>query len=203
MSKNEQEEIMTPTFRVSFPTILKPGQNDRGEDVYGVTMLFDHPDDLKPLKKLALKAAKEKWGDKYKKIRNFKWPFKCAGSLADFEGDPDSSDIDLDKYPNFENKVWCDANTKFAPGLVDQKRQPILDEDGFYAGCYGRAIISAYAYEHKEGGKGVTLMLTAIQKVKDGEKFGGRPDAGSLFDEVEMEEGDLSEFEEEDELGDI
>ena len=48
-----------------------------------------------------------------------------------------------------------------------------------------------------DGNKGVTLFLNNVQKVRDGDRLAGRPDAEDDFDAVEGEDG-----EEEDDLDD-
>ena len=58
--------------------------------------------------------------------------------------------------------------------ISDERGAP----EGFYAGCYARAAITAFGYDRK-GNKGVSFSLMHIQKVKDGEPFGadrGKPD---------------------------
>lgn len=175
----QEGEILTNKFQVSFPKIFKPNVNERGEDVYSLTCVFDNEEDLKSVKKIAIEAAKAKFGDKMddpKFKKKFKWPFKTE------------DDIDTEKFPNFEGKFYFDAKTKYSPNLVDQKRQEIIDEDDFYAGCYARAVVTAYGYDTGSN-RGVAIGLQAIQKMADGEKLGGgKRNAEDLFEAVEVEE---------------
>jgi hypothetical protein len=66
-----------------------------------------------------------------------------------------------------------------------------LNERDFYAGCFARAEIIAYAYD-QAGNKGIGLSLQNVQKLRDGDRLGGRKDAADVFDAV----GDASDSEE-------
>lgn len=166
-------KVITEKFQVSFPNVFQPNSESGN---YSLTMLFDNKEAVKNLEELAKNTAQEKWGDKVTK-KQLQWPIK------------DGNEKDLEKYPNFENKVFANAKSKFQCGLVDQNRNDILDESEFYAGCFARASISAYAWEYK-GKKGVSFNLNNVQKLADGERIGGRVDASSEFDAVETNDSD-------------
>jgi hypothetical protein len=76
------------------------------------------------------------------------------------------------------------VSTKQKPGVVDEKVQPIVEEGEIYGGCYVRASLSVYAYD-QSGNKGVSFGLRNIQKVGDGEAFGGRTRAEDDFTPVD------------------
>lgn len=176
----EAKKCVTPEFRVSFPAVFEPklfeGQK---EAKYSVTMLFDKKTDLTALKKIARAAGTEKWGADQKK-----WPkFRYA---AFRDGDAEKPDT-----VGYENTIFCTAKSKVQPGLVDGRRQAILSQQDFYAGCYARAEIIAYAYD-QAGNKGIGFALQNIQKLRDGERLSGRKEAADVFDEV----ADASESEE-------
>ena len=170
--------VMTPEFRVSFPAVFKPRvpQNDDGSPgtpKYGVTMLFAKDADLSKLKAAAQEAVKEKWGDKPPK--NLRSPFR------------DQGDRELEGY--VEGCVFINASSLQKPGLVDRQRQDIIDETEFYAGCYARATVRAFAYE-KKGNKGVAFGLNNVQKLRDGDPLGGRTRAQDDFaDDLPPDEG--------------
>jgi len=173
-----KEKITTPKFRVSFPAIFTP-QEYNGKKKYAVTMCFDKETDISAMKKLVRDCAVEKWG---KMPKPFKSPFR--------DGDEEK---DTEKYPSFKNTIFVSASTQFAVGLVDQKRQPIIDESDFYAGCYARASVEVYPWEF-QGKKGVSFNLKNVQKMADGENLGGRSDAADDFDEIEEVEVSDEEF---------
>jgi hypothetical protein len=162
------KKVTTPEFRVSFPAVFKPKAFEQQEAKYSIVMLFDKRVDLKDLKRAALNAAIEKWGPKegWPKIR---LPFKNGDEKQDLQG-----------YPG---TIVVNASSKQRPGVVDKAVQPILDESQFYAGCYARATLIAFAYD-KAGNRGIGFALQNIQKLRDGEPFSGRKKAEEEFDAV-------------------
>ena len=161
------EKVLTPEFRVSFPAVFVPrSPMDGAEPKYSVVMLFPKNADLSGLKKIAKAAITEKWGDKPpKELRN---PFR-DGDTKELEG--------------YAGMIFITASSKNKPGLVDASRQPIISADEFYAGCYARATVNAYAY-NKNGNAGVSFGLQNIQKLRDGEPFSGRTKPEDDFDAV-------------------
>lgn len=165
------ENVMTPKFRVSFPDVFKPGRaDDGGQSKYGVTMLFEKGADLSALKAEAQRAGIDKWGpDVTKWPKGWKSPFKNQG------------DKDYDGY--VDGAICITAKSKQKPGLVNARNEDIIDESDFYAGCYARATVRAFAYENKM--KGIAFGLQNIQKLADGEPFSGRVKAQEDFEPVE------------------
>lgn len=172
----ERERILTGEFKVIFPNVLTPKENDRGDEVYSLTMLFGDAEnnaELKRLKNYCIKFAKENMSpDELKKLRSkglFKMPFK------------DGNEKDTEKYPYYENAALCEAKSRFRPAIIDKKGRELITEDDFYAGCVARAQVSAYIWSYKNK-KGVGLNIDAVLKVSDGEKLGGSaPSANDIF----------------------
>jgi len=176
------EILLTGTFRVSFPNVFKPTKNSRDEDVYDLAMLFPKGSKaVDELMRIAKDAAKEKW-PKLEKHPNAKSPKKWFPGLRC----PlrDGADKAYDGYG--EDIVFARASTKKRPPVVSQKNVPLDSTDDFYAGCYARAFVNAWCYD-RDGNKGVAFGLSAIQKVRDGESFGGMdvPE----FEEIETDDG--------------
>lgn len=164
--------IMTPEFRVSFPNVFEAKSIDGGEAKYSIAMLFSSDTDINALKKEAMAAAVEMFGDDAKdmvKKGKIRWPFR-SGAEKDHLGGYD------------ENTIFVSASSKQRPGIVDGQMQPCLPED-FYPGCYARAKIRAFAYDVK-GNKGVSFGLGNIQKLRDGEPLGSRRRPEDDFDPV-------------------
>lgn len=176
----ERKKVVTPIFRVSFPNVFTPSSYDGGPPKYGVSMLFTPAQftdaDKKAweaMKALANEVSQEAFKKKLNDLpANFKRPFRKG---EEKEG--------LDGYG--PGVIFVNATSKMKPGLVDRNKQDILNQEDFYAGCYARATVVAFAYDNK--GKGVAFGLNNLQKVKDGESFSGRVDASEDF------EDDLSE----------
>lgn len=180
--KTKQNLIITPVFRVSYPAVFAPRRNDLAKrDEFTITMLFDKKTakvDLVGLKALCKEVAEEKWG--VGKIpATLKSPFR---------------DGDLEKPDNlsFKGVIFVKAWSKYMPGLIDGKRQPIINQDEFYGGCYAKAQLNAFAYD-QGGNKGISFGLLHVQKVRDGEAFGNRTRAEDAFSPIEDEESTAEE----------
>lgn len=176
------KKVLTPEFRVSFPQVYEPKSFNGSKEKYSVVMLFDKSKaDLTALKKAVTAAALERWGSKEKWPKGLKMPFKDGDEKSHLAG--------------YEGMTVVTASSLQAPDVVGGRKGPdgrfpkITEASGdFYAGCYARATLIAFAYP-KEGVKGispgVSFSLQNIQKLRDGEQFSGRQEAESEFDEVE------------------
>lgn len=179
MDKNEAMKLkkcITPPFRVSFPAVFKPKSFQNQEPKFSVVMLFDKKTDLSKLRSATMVAITEKWGaDKAKWPKNMRSPFRDGDERRDVEG--------------YTDTIFVTATSKKKPGVVDASGKIPLEEatNDFYAGCYARASIIAFAY----GGPGtpytagVSFSLQNLQKLRDGTPFSGRKDATEEFDAVE------------------
>jgi len=175
--------IITPYFRVSYPNIFKPKKNElSGKEEFTIVALFPAGSDLSALKKAAQDAIVAKWGaDKAKWPANIRTPFRDQSEKA--------KNVDGKQIlpPGHEaGAIFMNLKSSQRPGVVDQSRQPIIDESTFYAGCYARASVNAYAYDTK-GNRGVSFGLGNIQKVKDGEPLGNRASPEQEFSPIESE----------------
>lgn len=183
--QNEKMDIklkkcITPKFRVSFPQVFKP-KSFRGQEAkYSVVMLFDKSTDLTPLETACDNAIIEMYGDVDSVPKNFRRPFRKGSERED--------------TPGYENTIFVTANSKTQPGLIDRDKQPILNEQDFYAGCYARAELIAFCYDQM-GNTGVSFSLQNIQKWADGAKFSGKRDAEDVFDSIEDGEDEESSYE--------
>jgi hypothetical protein len=159
--------IMTPMFRVSYPTVFKAKKNDMsGEFEYSVVALFPKGTDLNALRKAAQEAVIEKWGNnKAKWPENLRSPFRDQSEKGKF-----NEELGKKVLPpgHEEGGVFMNLKSKQRPGVVDGQLQDIIDETQFYAGCFARATIRPYAYSNK-GNNGVAFGLQNLQKMKDGD----------------------------------
>lgn len=178
--KTVGDKVITPVFRVAFANVHKPRGMEHedgtvGEPKYSIVMIFDKEEDLSAMKRLVKKAAVDRWGTNLP--RNMRQPFRDGS--------------EKDETPGFSDDVtFATASTFYKPGLVDKNRDVILDEEEFYSGCFARASVTAYTYD-KKGNKGVAFGLHNLQKVRDGERLGGRGPAEDDFDSVgEDDEGE-------------
>lgn len=184
--KIEDKKCLTPEFRVSFPSMFEAKAFGDGKPSFGLTMLFEKNADLTKLKTVIKNAAVEKWGEakagqmieKYRKIPKC-WPFKDGNLKEDLMG--------------YKGTIYIPAKSKDKPGLVNGKREAILDPSEFYAGCYARATVIAYVYDN-DFGIGFGFSLQNVQKTKDGKPFSGRKNAEDEFDEVEDSSDDADSY---------
>jgi hypothetical protein len=175
----DRNTVVTPVVRLSYPNLFKARAIEEGATPkFSATLLFDKKAQSEPgfkkLQKAVEQAIDTKWGaDRPKKLR---LPFLTT---ADMENVPDGYEDDM---------IIIRTSSTQAPGVVDRQMQPILSEQDIYPGCYVRAAVHAYAWEHKTGGKGVSIGLDHVQFVKDGEAFTKRVKATDVFDEIEDED---------------
>lgn len=169
--------VITPKFRVSYPSVFEKTAYEDGTPEYSVTALFPKSADLTPLRKAITAAIVDKWGSDKEK-----WPKKLRRPIRD--GDEEKGDS-----PEFKNHWFIRfASKKNKPGVINaEKTERLTSEEDFYAGCYARAEICAYAYD-KAGNKGISFDLWNLQKISDGERLSGRRDAFEVFDDLDDEE---------------
>lgn len=186
-------KVVTPKVRLSFPDLFVAKAQEREDGTmsdakFSAQFLADKKTDLTAVKAVVKKAVKDKWGDTPPK--GIVLPFK------------DGNEKELDGY---ENMIVFSAGTKFKPQIIEAKFEdgapvPITDPDKVYAGCYVRAAIVAYAWEHKnKQGKvmkrGVSFNLESIQKLAEGERFVKRADVSETFDSQDDGSDDADNFE--------
>jgi hypothetical protein len=166
---------MTPEFRVSYPNVFKPKLNDlNGKLEFSLVALFKKGENLDALKKEAERAVIARWGsDKAKWPKNLRSPFR------------DQGERESDGYE--AGAVFMNLKSSQKPGLIDTGNNDIINETDFYAGCYARATLRAYAYP-KPGVSGqtpgVAFGLQNVQKLRDGESLSGRMRAQDEFEPV-------------------
>lgn len=179
------EKIITPEFRVSYPSVFRPCYFENSKPVYPgkdshmyrdkntkyrLTLIFDREKDLSELVTLVNSAVEKKWPDKAQRPSIILSPFRDSSEKGGKKG--------------YENCVFVSATKltdRGAPGLVDENRQEIIDPKEFYAGCYARASVTAFGWSYA-GKNGVSFGLQNIQKIKDGEPFGDDSTAEEDFD---------------------
>lgn len=171
------DKALTPMFRVSYPNIFKPKKNElSGKEEYSLVAVFAPGTDLTVLKKLAQAALVDKWGpDKAKWPTTLKSPFRKCEERKLRDGTMPEG------YP--EGGIFVSMKSAQRPGLVDSEVRDIIEPREFYAGCYARATVTAFAYDFS-GNRGVSLWMQNVQKMKDGEPIAGRAKAQDDFDPV-------------------
>lgn len=171
---SDVQKVITPEFRVSFPAIFKPVSFEGQTAKYKINMMFPKSTNLDGMMALAKAAVMAKWPDEAKRPKDLRNPFR--------DGDTEKPD-----WPEYADTTFVSATSKMKPGLVDKNVEPIIEEEEFYAGCYAKASVTAFAYD-KAGNRGVAFGLQHVQKTKDGEPFSGRGNPEDDFEAIASEE---------------
>lgn len=179
----KETNIITPIFRLSFPHVWEKKYNELAKrDQFDITMMFDKKNstiDLKPMFDLMKKVAVHRFGN------------NCKGLMTPFkDGDThkaQSGELIKEKNPMYEGHMILSSWSKNQPGVVNGKNQIILNHDEIYGGCFCRAQLNCYAYEMGSN-RGVSFGLMNLQKIKDGDPFGGRQRPEDAFSPVEEEQ---------------
>lgn len=175
-------KVITGKVRLSYAHIWDTYSHDGGDEKFSVSILIPK-NDKKTIAKVnqaienATKNGKAKFGGKIP--ANLKTPMR--------DGDIDKSDIE-----EYENCYFVNCTSKTRPGIVDKGRNPIMDQEEVFSGCYAIISINMYPF-NSNGNKGIAAGLNNIMKVADGEPLGGRISAEQDFAEV-----DFSDIEDED-----
>lgn len=176
---------VTPVFRGSFVWLNEPHAPPGSDNAkYSINVVLEkdnaeHMQFLKRLRKEIHELQVEKFGDPEVKKYKFKSPIK---------------DGDDELIEQWENCWVFQASTDRQPGVVGPDKAPIIDPKEIYSGAWYRISYSLYAWDHPTGGKGISVSLSNVMKVRDDEAFDGRTSAESDFEDIEYEE----EYEEED-----
>ncbi len=183
MSSVFGEKMTTPTGRVSFPYVFEKAKAmDAGkEGKYEVTLYIPKSEDISKLRANIEKVAKEAFGTKFQSLDKLKHPPIKDGD------DKDPSD------PAYGHWIIRAKSSK-RPVVVDGSRTPIESKEEVYGGCFGRINVTPASYSIPTGW-GVTLYLNAVQKVKEGERFGGASvSAEEVFEALTTESTEDSNF---------
>lgn len=168
---NKTKVITGKNTRLSYFHGWEPTSINGGPERYSVSVLIpkDDTETVEAINK-AIDAAIEEGIAKF----GGKKPNKAAIKLPLRDGDTERED------EAYAGHWFINANSKTAPQIVDRAVKPILDRDEVYSGCYARVSLNFYAF-NSNGNKGIACGLGNIQKIRDGEPFGGRSSATDDF----------------------
>lgn len=91
----------------------------------------------------------------------------------------------------YQGMMFFNASSLTRPQVVDEDLNPIMNQEDFYSGCWGRVSINLYAF-NTNGNKGIAAGLNNLQKLKEGDKLSGGSTASEDFGGLEYEDDDLS-----------
>jgi Protein of unknown function (DUF2815) len=170
-AKKVVKNVTTNKVRFSFANVFEKGKsfNGEGEGKYSVSVIVPKSDKegVAKIQNIINEVIEENaqgfFGGKTKGLK-----------LWFRDGDEERDD------PTYADSYFFTASSYNQPKVVDENRQEILDPTEFYSGCYGRVSISVFPYD-SNGARGITFGLNAIQKLEDGERFGGGISAEQAF----------------------
>lgn len=165
--------LVTPVFRGSFVHVVTPRAFEAGDDPKYSCLIVVPKKEKAFLKKMqaAMKAtAQAKFGTDVK-----------MSALKIYVKDGDGAEVPESLSENVEGCVYFNASSNFRPGVIDTDGNPLTSEDEVYSGAHYRATISFYAWQHPKGGRGVSINLRSLLKVRDDEAFTTRSDPMADF----------------------
>lgn len=162
------EKIITPEFRGSFVHLDKPSKmagDPDSEPRYQILIALPKDDPFwDDLEDAIEEAAKAKFGGKVPP--KFKSPVKNG---------------DDEPYDNLKGCYFVNASNSRRPGVVDENLDPIMEGDELYSGAWYRASVNAWAWEHRTGGRGASISLNNVMKIRDDERYDGGTSAEEDF----------------------
>jgi len=192
----QEKRLQTPKGRLSFPFLFKPRPVEKPGDKekYSLSLIFDkaaqETPEFKAIQAEVRATALAKFGKevlvnpetgktdvdpKKNTKKSMIVPKNVKNPLRDGE------EKELDGYG--PGTVFISATSERPPGVIGGDMKPCSEKD-VYAGCYVRASLTVYAYDRPDS-KGVTFGLRNVQKLADGDPFGGGGDPTKDFAPVE------------------
>lgn len=178
-------DFKTPVCRLSFGhTLFKPRRNDRNVLKYGCTLIFPKTDMLAKtckfedgrmtsLQDIVAGVIVEQWGEaglKKAKAGVLKSPFLAGDGKEARDKNGDIRDgLGADMF-----FIRPTANEDRAPKVFSSPSAAIPGtQEDVYSGCFGFAVLNAYAWKNDQGGEGVSFGIQMFFKKADGERLGG------------------------------
>lgn len=175
-TREKPSRLYTPRGIGCFVNLHTPRQRKdakgqpKGDPKYGLLMYFDTKADLSELIEAAEAKALEKFGSKWEKLKDsgkLNWPIRDAEELEE-SGEP------------FNNGGFViNFKKEDKPGIVDADAEPLMEKSDVYSGMICRVSCRAFAYDNES--KGVSFALINVQKLDDGTRMSGDPDAEDDF----------------------
>jgi len=166
-------DFKTPLCRVSFAgSLFKPrAQTPGAVEKYGCTLIFEKSVDKSALENALKGVIIAQWGEKgleRAKAGLIKSPF------LDGNGKEARNKSTGDLHPGFGPDVFFIRVQSIRAPVVRWKSENIpATADEVYSGCYGKAVLNAFAWTNAQNGDGVSFGIQMFQKLQEGERLGG------------------------------
>lgn len=194
----EYSNLIVPG-RLIYGALFTPSRwkSQKGEDQWTARILFP-----KSEKALLQQVAKEILNNERaqsifgKSLRFRKGTVEIDGiSSSDHQPIKDGDRIN---QADHKGHWYLQAKSTKPPLVVDQRRQKILEPGIIYDGCFCNFGVAVKSYP-KAGGSpaaGISWFLNAVQLVRNGPQIQSGPAAEYIFDEIEIDESEMPEFDE-------
>ncbi|CAL9907315.1 DUF2815 family protein [Fusobacterium necrophorum] len=162
-----ETRIMTGKVRLSYVHLFKPYAAQAGqEEKYSCTILVPKSDVATKAKiDAAINAAIEQGvSGNWAGVR----PPRPALPVYDGDGVRPSDGAEFGPECKGHWVFTASAKVEYAPGVVDVRAQPIMDQSEIYSGVYARVSVTFFPYA-AAGKKGIGVGLNNVQKLADGE----------------------------------
>ena len=187
-------DFKTPLCRVSFAgSLFTPrAQQEGATPKYGATLIFEKSVDRSAMDNAVKNVLIAQWGDKgleRAKAGLIKSPF------LDGNGKEARNKKTGELHPGFGPDVFfLRVQSVRAPTLRYRSEHVPATEDEIYSGCYGKAVLNAFAWTNPQNGDGISFGIQFFQKIKDGDRLGGGGGVNaSSWMETVPDEGDAPE----------
>ncbi len=167
------EDFKTPPCRLSFAQqLFKARAQDGGKPKYGCTLIFTK-EHRAALEQQVAKVITDQWGPAgIEKAKNglIKSPF-LAG-----DGKEARNKQTGELHPGMGPDVFfirTQANEDRPPVVRYKDPNIPATAEEVYSGCYGFAVVNAFAWSNPQNGDGVSFGISYFQKTRDGERIGG------------------------------
>jgi len=171
-------KVVTGKVRLSYCNIFEPRAHNEGDTAKYSTAILIPKSDKETVAKFekAIKKVIEENKDKLGgKTKGLKTPLR--------DGDEEREDD-----PEYAGHYFFNASSTNKPIVLDEDRDPVMDNRKVYSGCYARVSVNLYVF-NTNGNRGVAAGLNAVMKVEDGEPLGGvytENEAAGDFDDDDM-----------------
>lgn len=168
--------ITGPDTRWAYVTVWEPKLNMNGKMRFSVRLLIPKTDTV-TIEKIYRAIEAAYWLDLNKIQGRDEWPPR----LEDIRIPLQDGDKIYPNRPEYTGHWFINANSYEAPGIVDKNLEPIIIHSEVYSGVYGRASISFFGFNAGGNSRGISCALNNLQKIRDGEPLGHKPDPKEEF----------------------
>jgi hypothetical protein len=177
--------LQTPKGTLSFPHLFKPKERALNSNKVYSAVLMLSPADVKT-------PAFKNLHDKIEDLARQTWPKLTLG--RQLKSPLRRADEKPEWVPE-EYELFLSAWSNEKPGVVDAKREDIVDSNEVWSGQHARFVVAPFTYDNS-GNKGVSLYLHHVQIIRSEglTRLDGRKPPKDAFDGEFDDEADNDEI---------